>query len=151
MIDISDEKLALAKSLGATHAINSQREDAAARLADITGGEGSNALFEAVGSPKTYDLAYELLNRRGLLIPFGMIEGTLELPFRKLYAKQLQMRFVRSAGDHGAENKRLVLAMMQRGLIRPDRLITARYPLADFDEAARSIMSGEQIRVLMDI
>ena len=151
MLDISDEKLALAKSLGATHTVNTLKEDAVARLNGITGGEGTNVLFEAVGSPKTYDLAYELLNRGGLIIPFGMIEGTLELPFRKLYAKQLQMRFVRSAGDHGAENKRLVLDMMQRGLIRPDRLITARYPLASFDEAARSILSGEQIRVLMDI
>jgi 2-desacetyl-2-hydroxyethyl bacteriochlorophyllide A dehydrogenase len=151
MLDISDEKLALAKAMGATHAVNTLREDAAARLREITGGEGTNVLFEAVGSPKTYDLAYELLNRGGLIIPFGMIEGTLELPFRKLYAKQLQMRFVRSAGDHGAENKRLVLGMMQRGLIRPERLITARYPLTAFDEAARSILAGGQVRVLMDI
>ena len=151
MMDISDEKLALAKSLGATHTVNTLREDAAARLAETTGGEGVNVLFEAVGSPKTYDLAYELVNRGGLIIPFGMIEGTLELPFRKLYAKQLQLRFVRSAGDRGPENKRLVLGMMQRGLIRPDRLITARYPLAAFDEAARSIMAGGQVRVLMDI
>ncbi|HIT69093.1 MAG TPA: zinc-binding dehydrogenase [Candidatus Aphodomonas merdavium] len=150
-VDLLEEKLELARRLGATHTIHSATEDAAARLQEITGGAGCSVLFEAVGSSKTYAMAYELLNKRGRLIPFGMIEGTMELPFRKLYAKRLQMRFVRSAGENGAENKRLVLEMMRRGLMDVSGLITGRYALEDFARAARDIQAGGQIRVLMEI
>ena len=61
------------------------------------------------------------------------------------------MRFVRSAGENGAENKRLVLEMMRRGLMDVSGLITGRYALEDFARAARDIQAGGQIRVLMEI
>lgn len=151
VIDIDDKKLELAKALGATYAINPGKADVEAEIARISEGRGVNYLFEAVGSKATYDMAYAILNKNGVIVPFGMIEGTMELPFRKLYSKQLQMRWVRSAGDNGKENKRQILRMMQRGLIAPERMITGRYPLSQFHEAAEAILRGEHIRVLMQI
>lgn len=151
VLDIDNKKLEIAKKLGATHAINPGKADVEAEIEHISEGHGVNFVFEAVGSKPTYDMSFSFINNRGVIIPFGIIEGTMELPFRKLYSKQLQMRWVRSVGDNGRENKRQILRMMQRGLIAPEAMITGRYPLSQFPEAAEAILRGEHIRVLMQI
>ena len=55
--DIDDEKLALAKEMGAAYAINTIQEDVHARLQEMTGGFGPDVVIEAVGSPITYQMA----------------------------------------------------------------------------------------------
>ena len=55
--DIDDEKLALAKEMGAAYAINTKTEDVHARLQEITAGFGPDVIIEAVGSAPTYQMA----------------------------------------------------------------------------------------------
>ena len=55
--DIDDEKLALAREMGATYTINTISEDVHARLNEMTGGFGPDVVIEAVGSVPTYQMA----------------------------------------------------------------------------------------------
>ena len=57
--DIDDEKLELAKQMGATYTINTKTEDVHARLLEITSGFGPDVVIEAVGSPMTYQMAVD--------------------------------------------------------------------------------------------
>ena len=70
----SDEKCALAKSLGAAHAINYNKEDFAARVKEITGGKGVKVVYDSVGKD-TWDKSLDCLQPFGLMASFGNASG----------------------------------------------------------------------------
>ncbi len=70
----SDEKCALAKSLGAAHVINYQREDFVARVKEITGGQGVKVVYDSVGKD-TWDKSLDCLRPFGLMATFGNASG----------------------------------------------------------------------------
>jgi propanol-preferring alcohol dehydrogenase len=77
-VDLVDEKLELAKQLGATYAVNAAREDPVAAIQRLGGADQAIAL--AV-SPKAFEQAYGSLRRGGTLVFVGLpAENTIELP-----------------------------------------------------------------------
>ena len=70
----SDAKCALALEHGAAHAINYQREDFAARVKDITGGQGLKVVYDSVGKD-TFDKSLDCLRPFGLMACFGNASG----------------------------------------------------------------------------
>lgn len=70
----SDEKCALAKSLGAAHVINYAKEDFAARVKEITGGRGVKVVYDSVGKD-TWDKSLDCLAPLGLMASFGNASG----------------------------------------------------------------------------
>lgn len=89
-IDIFDDKLALAKSLGADIVINSSKEDAAAVLKKETGGM-HGALVTAV-SPKAFELAMQCLRRKGTLVLNGIPSGSFDLPIFDTVLNRITVR-----------------------------------------------------------
>ena len=73
----SDEKCALAKSLGAAHVINYAKEDFVARVKDITGGKGVKVVYDSVGKD-TFLKSLDCLRPFGLLANFGNASGKVE-------------------------------------------------------------------------
>jgi threonine dehydrogenase-like Zn-dependent dehydrogenase len=70
-IDVDDEKLALARTAGGAHTINSQREALHDRLREITEGRGPDVVIEAVGSPATFRAAVEEVSFTGRVVYIG--------------------------------------------------------------------------------
>jgi NADPH2:quinone reductase len=70
----SDAKCALALANGATHAINYSTEDFAARVKDITAGQGVKAVYDSVGKD-TWDKSLDCLMPFGLMVSFGNASG----------------------------------------------------------------------------
>jgi NADPH2:quinone reductase len=70
----SDEKCALAKSLGAAHVINYSKEDFLPRVKEITGGRGVKVVYDSVGKD-TWDKSLECLQPFGLMASFGNASG----------------------------------------------------------------------------
>ncbi len=70
----SDEKCALALEAGAVHAINYRREDFAARVREITGGQGVKVVYDSVGLD-TFEGSLNSLAPFGLLVSFGNASG----------------------------------------------------------------------------
>ncbi|MCC2675248.1 MAG: qor [Ramlibacter sp.] len=70
----SDEKCALAKSLGAAHVINYAKEDFKERVKDITGGRGVKVVYDSVGKD-TWDKSLDCLQPFGLMASFGNASG----------------------------------------------------------------------------
>lgn len=71
MITRSSWKLELAKRHGATHTINSTREDVPKVVKEITDGLGADVVIEAVGTPETVEEALALAKRGGRIVVFG--------------------------------------------------------------------------------
>lgn len=70
----SDEKCALALEHGASHAINYRTEDFAARVKDITNGQGVKVVYDSVGKD-TFEKSLDCLRPFGLMASFGNASG----------------------------------------------------------------------------
>jgi NADPH2:quinone reductase len=70
----SDAKCQLAKDHGASHVINYNTEDFAARVKDITGGKGVKVVYDSVGKD-TWDKSLDCLMPFGLMASFGNASG----------------------------------------------------------------------------
>ena len=151
MVDLVDEKLQIASRLGADVVINSKTENVADRIKEVTEGKGVNKIFEAVGSQTTYQMAFDLIDHGGVIVPFGMMEGTLEIPFRTLYAKEVQMKWCKGSGVHDLENKKIALHLIEKGLVKTDELITGIVPFEKVSEAFDRLASGNEIRVILQM
>ena len=64
-IDISEDKLEIAKTFGATHAVNASKENVHQRVLDISNGEGVDFSIEASGSTIAIELAFEIIKKNG--------------------------------------------------------------------------------------
>lgn len=77
--DLSPERLAAAKKLGAARTINPRIEDAAALLREVTAGEGADLTVDAVGSASTKKTSLDALRPGGAAVWIGLHENTVTL------------------------------------------------------------------------
>ncbi len=70
-IDIRSEKIALARTFGASHGINSREQDAIATVQEITE-YGVDWAFEVIGNPRTIEQAWELIRPGGTVVVVGL-------------------------------------------------------------------------------
>lgn len=72
----TDEKADLARANGATHVINTSREDFVARVREITGGKGCDVVYDGIGKD-TFPRSLDCLRPRGLWVSFGNASGSV--------------------------------------------------------------------------
>ncbi len=119
--DIDDEKLALAKRMGATYTINTLTEDVHARLAEMTGGFGPDVIVEAVGSPITYQMAVNEAAFTGRVICIGYAKTEVSFQTKFFVQKELDIRGSRNALP---SDFRAVIHYLERGTCPVDELIS---------------------------
>ena len=139
----SDEKCALAKSLGASHTINYAKEDFVARVKEITGGQGVKVVYDSVGKD-TFIKSLDCLRPFGLLANFGNASGKVELLDLGLLAAKGSLYVSRpTLFTHIADRATTqamaddLFAMVTSGKV--DIRIDQRFALADVAEAHRSL------------
>jgi alcohol dehydrogenase/propanol-preferring alcohol dehydrogenase len=100
VVDIDDEKLGMARQLGASATINSSEEGAAEKLLELTEG-GARSIVDFVGAEASVNFGYNLLARGGTYVVVGLFGGqlTLPLPMQALFEKKLMGSYVGSLGD----------------------------------------------------
>jgi len=95
--DIDDEKLALAKEVGATYSVNTITEDVHQRIQEITGGYGVDVVIEAVGSPVTYVMAVNEVGFTGRVVCIGYAKSEVSFQTKLFVQKELDIRGSRNA------------------------------------------------------
>jgi len=115
VVDIDDDKLAVAKELGASAVINSASEGAAQKILELTGG-GAQAIVDFVGAEATANLGYQCLTRGGTLVVVGLFGGqiTIPLPVHILTEKRILGSYVGSLGE-----MKELMALVADGKIEP--------------------------------
>ncbi|MDO4496624.1 MAG: zinc-binding alcohol dehydrogenase family protein [Bacteroidales bacterium] len=119
--DIDDEKLALAKRLGATYAINTKTEGVHERLQELTQGFGPDVIIEAVGSPFTYQMAINEVAFTGRVVCIGYAKTEVTFQTKYFVQKELDIRGSRNAMP---SDFRAVIHYLERGTCPMDELIT---------------------------
>ena len=123
-MDLDDEKLKLAKKLGATYIINSQTENVHERLQEITNNFGPDLVIEAVGAATTQQTAINEVSFTGRVVFIGYAKGESTFETSKFVAKELDIRGSRNAMP---EDFRAVMEYMKRGSYPKNELITEIY------------------------
>jgi propanol-preferring alcohol dehydrogenase len=90
-LDVSEEKLALARALGADVAIDARAADAAAQVIKATGGGAHGVLVTAV-SPVAFAQSLSLVRRRGTISLVGLPPGTFATPIFDVVLKRITLR-----------------------------------------------------------
>lgn len=119
--DIDDEKLALARQMGAAFTINTKTEDVHQRLAEITDGFGPDVIIEAVGNPFTYQMAVNEVAFTGRVTCIGYAKSEVTFQTKYFVQKELDIRGSRNATP---SDFRAVIRYMERGNCPADALIT---------------------------
>ena len=119
--DIDDEKLALAKEMGAKFTINTLTEDVHQKLQDITGGFGPDVIIEAVGSIPTYQMAVNEVAFTGRVVCIGYAKSEVSFQTKFFVQKELDIRGSRNAQPN---DFRAVIRYLERGTCPVDQLIT---------------------------
>ncbi len=132
-VDIDNNKLQKALSLGATHTINSARKSLRETVAEITSGDGPAVVIEAVGLPETFTGAVELVAFAGRVVYIGYTKKKVEYDTKLFVSKELDIRGSRNAFN---DDISAVINMLAAGKVDVEPLITHRYRL---DEAAQAL------------
>ena len=120
-VDIDDEKLALAKRIGAAYTVNSMTENVHERIQSITGGFGVDVVVEAVGSPATYVMAIEEVSFTGRVTYIGYSKTEVSFQTKLFVQKELDIRGSRNALP---SDFRAVINYLKAGNCPVDELIS---------------------------
>ena len=119
--DIDDEKLELARKMGAAYTINTKTEDVHQRLLEMTGGFGPDVVIEAVGSTPTYQMAVDEVAFTGRVVCIGYAKAEVSFQTKYFVQKELDIRGSRNAQP---TDFRAVIHYLERGTCPVDELIT---------------------------
>jgi S-(hydroxymethyl)glutathione dehydrogenase/alcohol dehydrogenase len=151
-VDVNEEKLRAAEALGATGLIDASAGDPVARLLELTGGSGVDVAFEALGRPETFLQALAMLGDGGRLVAVGIAPVDVRTP---IDVTRLVRRGLRITGSYGARPRSdmpSLLALVERGILRPDQSVSARFSLEDaqtaYDALDRREIVGRAIVVM---
>jgi len=124
-VDMDDDKLLLAKELGAKHTVNSKTGNLHERLQNITAGNGPDVVIEAVGSPATYRTAIDEASFTARVVCIGYAKTEIAFETKYFVMKELDIRGSRNALP---EDFRAVIKYLKQGICPTDRLISMICP-----------------------
>ena len=144
MIDLDDNRLAVAKQLGATAVINSSDGKAAACLLELTGGAGVDVAVEAVGIPATLDICQAILGAGGRLANVGVHGKPVTLHLEQLWDRNITLttRLVDTV------TLPMLLKVVLSGKLQPRKLVTHRFDLNNIQKAYETFGNAAQERAL---
>ena len=92
-VDKDPARLEAAKKMGATHVIDSAKEDAEEIVKELTGGLGCDVVIEAVGVPQTFELCQNLIAFGGTLANIGVHGAPAKIAMEKLWGYNIGKRY----------------------------------------------------------
>lgn len=148
-VDVSDEKLAFARKFGATIGVNASRENAVARIREITGG-GADFAFDAIGVAATMEQILAAarpgvtgLGDGGMAILVGVPHGDPPaLEMRQIFGGKIY-RGAPGGSSRPDRDFPMYVRWFKEGKLPLDLLVTRRYRLDEINEACAALERGE--------
>jgi len=124
-VDLEEDRLALARKLGADVTLNSREADVPARVRELTGGRGADVALEAVGADATVAMSIDSVRKGGVVTLIGNVTPKVTLPLQSVVTREISvLGSCASANDYPA-----CLELMARGAIQVAPMISASVPL----------------------
>jgi alcohol dehydrogenase len=126
-IDLADSRLESATRFGADETINNSREDALAKIMELTDGLGADVAFEAVGVPDTFELAADLIRPGGRVANIGVHGKAASLHLEKLWIRDVTI----TTGLVDTFSIPRLMRLIASGRLDPSLFATHRFALGD--------------------
>jgi len=147
-IDIDDKKLAWATEFGATHTVNSTREDPVARVRELTEGNGADVCIEAIGLPQTYEQAFFARDLAGTVVLVGVPNPTMkiELPLIEVFGRGGSLKSSWYGDCLPTRDFPMLIDLHLQGRLDLDRFVSEEIALDQVEEAFHRMERGEVLR-----
>ncbi len=144
MIDLDDNRLAVAKRFGATAGINSADGRTADTVMSMTQGRGVDTVIEAVGMPATFELCQQLVAPGGAIANIGVHGTKVDLHLENLWDRNITIttRLV------DAVSTPMLLDTVLANKIDPKELITHHFKFAQILDAYSTFAHAAQSKAL---
>lgn len=126
-IDLEDEKLSLAKELGADHGFNPKKVDVRKEILALTENRGADVAFEVVGISDTVKTAIDSVRKGATVTLVGNLSPKAEIPLQAVVTQQIRLQgSCAICGEYPA-----VLDMIARKEVNVDAILSAEAPLSE--------------------
>jgi S-(hydroxymethyl)glutathione dehydrogenase/alcohol dehydrogenase len=142
-IDVRDEKLEVARQMGATDTIHAASGDVVAQVKALTDGRGVDVAFEALGRPETFVQAFDIIRDGGRMVPVGIASGRSTAPVEITRLVRRSLRIVGSFGARTRSDMPEILRLAALGALRPESMVTNRFTLDEADAGYQALSRGE--------
>lgn len=126
-IDLADDKLELARKLGADHVLNPKIVDIKEKIFSLTGNRGADVAFEVVGVSETVAIAIESVRKGATVTLVGNLSPHSNIPLQKVVTQQIRLQgSCAICGEYPA-----VLDMIAQKKVNVDAILSAEAPLSE--------------------
>jgi alcohol dehydrogenase len=149
-VDLSEDKLALARSLGAVRTVNAGDADAVEQVRTLTGG-GADFVFEMAGSVRALEAAWKMTRRGGTTVTAGLPppEAALAVNVVQLVAEERALKGSYIGTCVPSRDIPRYVALFREGRLPVDRLLTGTIPLERINEAFDALAEGKAVRTVV--
>lgn len=146
-VDLSDDKLALARELGATDVVNARDPDCVDQVRALTSG-GVDFAFEMAGSIRALESAVAMTRRGGLTVTAGLPPAGSALPVDivRLVGEERTLKGSYMGSCVPARDIPRYIQLYREGRLPVDRLLSATLTLEEINEGFDRLHHGEAVR-----
>ncbi|MFE6601556.1 S-(hydroxymethyl)mycothiol dehydrogenase [Streptomyces albidoflavus] len=147
-VDIDDRKLEKARSVGATHTVNSREADPVEAIRELTDGFGADVVIEAVGRPETYRQAFYARDLAGTVVLVGVPtpEMNVELPLLDVFGRGGALKSSWYGDCLPSRDFPMLIDLYLQGRLDLDTFVTETVGLDDVEEAFARMHGGDVLR-----
>ncbi len=152
-VDIDDQKLEWAKNFGATHTINSTKEDAVDKIRELTDGNGVDVAIEAIGLPETYQQAFYARDLAGTVVLVGVPnpEMKVELPYIEIFGRGGALKSSWYGDCLPSRDFPMLIDLYLQGRLNLEGFVSETIDIDDVEEAFHKMERGEVLRSVVTL
>ncbi len=149
-VDLSSDKLALARTLGPVLTVNAGDTDAVEQVRALTGG-GADFVFEMAGSARALDAAWRMTRRGGTTVTAGLPppEAALAVNIVSLVAEERTLKGSYMGSCVPSRDIPRYVALFRQGRLPVDRLLSGTVPLSEINTAFDQLADGTAVRTVI--
>ena len=149
-IDLHDDKLELAKQLGATDTVNAKAPDAIQQVKDLTGG-GVHFAFEMAGSVQAMELAYRITRRGGTTVSAGLPHPDHRWPLQpvNMVAEERTIKGSYMGSCVPTRDIPRFIDLYRRGMLPVNKLMSDHIKLEEINVGFDRLASGHTVRQII--
>ena len=149
-IDVHDDKLELAKQLGASDVVNAKDEDAIQQVKDLTNG-GVDFGFEMAGSVQAMELAYRITRRGGTTVTAGLPHPEARWPLQhvNLTAEERTVKGSYVGSCVPTRDVPRYIDLYRKGMLPVNKLLSDHISLDQINEGFDRLASGHTVRQII--
>jgi len=146
-IDLDEDKLVMAKSLGASAGINAADEDCVSQVKALTNG-GVDCAIEMAGSEKALELAYQLTRRGGTTVTGGLAHPDRKVSIQQvsLVAEERTLKGSYVGSCVPVRDVARYVSLFRQGRLPVDKLLSDTLTLDEINEGFERLANGKAIR-----